>query len=247
MEKQTMPAALLMPNANYTIIRPELNFRAMKDALGKIMKAYNAHVDALNDAMKNEEGLQKLAVSMEATAKQILFMFCQKFAQEQTTFRKMKFTRGYFTESYGVDFRAPALPTLDRHFLRFLKMPNSFLKAKDRSTLHLPDRNTVCIELELVPEIIVFKNEVHNVAHRNGDDVRPREKQGWRGRTADNRRREEFARDEAILRGESPLDLDIVMPVLEKMEELAQNRQKQSAKGLGDIAAQIFQNGDFDF
>lgn len=146
--------------SDYAIKRPELDWTAMRHKLGEALKWYNDFVEE-----NAESKLLKLAVSMEATAQRILYLFVQKFKKGQIENYTLKFTRGYLAAAIGKDYRAPSEMTISRHIERFLQMPNSFIKLKKRSTLQLPDRDCNCISVQIDPKLVVFVSQNHKQAH----------------------------------------------------------------------------------
>jgi hypothetical protein len=152
--------------SHYAIERPELDWAAIKKKLGETLKWYNEFVE--NNV---ETKLKKLAVSMEATALRILWIYMKKFSLGQVKNGVVKMTRSYLAGAVGVDFRTPAEVTISRHIDRFLDMPNSFIKSKDRSTLGIPGQDTNCLSLEIDRRIIVFKSEKHQKAHELGTEI----------------------------------------------------------------------------
>lgn len=151
-------------------IRPELDWQKMKDKLGEILAKYNELVD-LDKQTNPKSTMRKMAVSMENTAKNILWVFMKKFSSGQVRNRRVKFTYSYLASSVGKDFRAPAVITVTRHIQRILEMPFTFIKQKRRSTLGIPGCDINCIELELDPRVIFFKNPKVQEAHEKGLDL----------------------------------------------------------------------------
>ena len=147
MQKIAFPAAV--HSSMYYVDRPELVWQSMKDALGSILKKYNDWVKELNKLEANINGFQTIKCSMETTAKQILWVFMKKFQAGEARNGKVKFCRTYLAESYGVDYSAPALVTISRHIDRFLEMPSSFLRAKERSTLGIPGKDLAYFSLKI--------------------------------------------------------------------------------------------------
>jgi hypothetical protein len=148
-------------------IRPELDWQKMKDNLGQLLAKYNELVE-LDKLVNPKSTLKKMAVSMENTAKNILWIFMKKFSAGQVRHRRVKFTYSYLASSVGKDFRAPAVITVTRHIQRILSMPYTFIKEKRRSTLGIKGCDLNCIELEIDPRVIVFKNPKVQEAHERG-------------------------------------------------------------------------------
>lgn len=150
--------------------KPELNWLAMKEKLGALLARYNTIVEEDQKHNPNSK-LKKLAVSMENTAKNILWLFMQKFSKGKVKHGTVKFTYSYLANSVGKEFRSPAIITVTRHIQRFLQMPNSFIRAKERSTLGIPGKDVNCISITLDPRVIVYKNPLHQKAHEDGTEI----------------------------------------------------------------------------
>jgi len=146
--------------SNYAIERPKLDWTLMREKLGEILKWYNDFVEE-----NPETQLKKLAVSMEATAERILYLFNQKFKKGKIENFTLKLTRSYLAAAIGKNRRAPSEITISRHIDRFLEMPNSFIKLKQRSVMALADRECNCISLQIDPKLIVYTDEKHNKSH----------------------------------------------------------------------------------
>jgi hypothetical protein len=238
MQKISFPVAV--HSSMYYVDRPELVWSKMKDALGGILKKYNDWVRELDKIEANINGFQTIKCSMEQTAKQILWVFMKKFQAGEARNGKVKFCRTYLAESYGVDYSAPALITIDRHISRFLEMPSSFLKSKERSTLGIPGKDLNCIELELDVSVIVFKDERHNVNLRLGKNVQPKEASGWRKRRQQKLVQQEYDDVRASMVDRSiPVAKQTIEPKMANMETEERSGLPQN---IMDIFNQNFKN-----
>jgi hypothetical protein len=170
--KKIAISAQYYASKNFVIERPELDWQKMKDALGRVLNLYNDFVNQNPDA-KDPEGnyYRKLAVSMEATAKQILWVFMQKFSKGEIKGTVLKLTRGYLAESIGIGYRAPHEVTIQRHIDRFITMPYKILTERGQATLGLPGNNTNCISLSLARNLIFFKSAKHQALHEQGTEL----------------------------------------------------------------------------
>ena len=155
-----------LPIAHYRAMlkRPELDFQKMKEKLGQILEK--------NRTFFKSQNSRPLAVSMEATARQILLIFLRKFSKgEIKKGNKVKFTYSYLAKSLGAGYRVPAEKTVYRHILRFLELPFKFLVNKNRSSLSDIGLSANCIEVELDASLICYKNEAHQKAHEQADEL----------------------------------------------------------------------------
>lgn len=154
--------------ASATILRPQLDWGKMSEALGGCLKKYSEIV-SLDKASNPNSTLRDLAVSMQITAKQILRVFMAKFSKGHVKNRTLRLTYSYLAASHGEKYRHPAIKTMIRHVKRILEMPNSFIRTKFKSQLEHNGVN--CIALEIDPRYIYFKDQRHQKLHEQGTEI----------------------------------------------------------------------------
>lgn len=215
-------------SANYSLKRPDLNWTKIKENLGKRLFDFNQWAKKQVEFNPNTN-IRPLAVSMEATALRILWIYVQKFKIGQVRNYTVKFCRNYLANAVGAGFKAPHVVTMDRHIDKFLSMPKSFLKSQERSTLGLPGQDTNCIALQIDPSLLVFNDPKHQENHEKGVELmnlpKPRHQ------------KKNYRREQQIITPTSPIRIA-------QTEEQKATIQavKTSANSLGNILGDIFSN-----
>ncbi|MEA5458721.1 hypothetical protein VB796_06720 [Arcicella sp. LKC2W] len=157
-------------SAGFTLKRPDLNWAKIKENLGIRLHEFNEWAKKQMEFNPNTK-VRPLAVSMEATALRILWVYVQKFKVGQIRNYTVKFCRNYLANAVGAGFKAPHVVTMDRHIDKFLSMPKSFIKSQERSTLGLPGQDTNCIALQIDPSLLVFSDPKHQENHEKGIEL----------------------------------------------------------------------------
>lgn len=157
MQRMAIPAGMIAAARLSVQIRKALDWAKMKDKLGDVLASYQNIVKMDRETNPNSK-LKPLAVSMENTAKQILWVFLKKYEKGQIKKNCLKFTYSYLANSLGKNFRNLSISTVTRHIQRFMEMPNSFIRLKQRATLGIPNLDVNCVMIELDPRLIIFKD-----------------------------------------------------------------------------------------
>lgn len=215
-------------SANYQLKRPDLNWAKIKENLGKRLLAYNEWAKQQR-AINPLTDIKPLAVSMEATALRIFWVYVQKFKVGQIRNYTVKFCRSYLANSVGVGFKAPHVVTIDRHLERFFQMPNSFLSNKTRATLEIPGQDTNCIALQIDPSILAFQDPKHQENHEKGIELINQPKAPYQ--------KKRYREEQRIITPPHP----IRTPQTEEQKAMM-NAGKTSASSISDIMKNAFQN-----
>lgn len=154
-----------MESANYSTLVPSKPKLSVAKIKKKFEDYFSIHKKEREASDENKANLPRMHQSVRNTAWELIYYYVKNWGKPIAKNAEIRITYSYLRRALG---ESCCIATLKNHVNKLLAMSGGFIKEKLRGGLGLPLQNTACIVLVLDQDLLIFEDERHNQAMKEG-------------------------------------------------------------------------------